>query len=148
MLGSWKEIAGYLGKGVRTVQRWEREFGLPVRRPNGGQRRIVHASPEELNRWLATHWAQRPAVTAPLNDGKPRAVDVHIEAARELRSAHLQIVDELRHSLNELAKSCQSLALHMTDSEERLRPVFPNLDHQRGNSPRPVGDTPMPLGKR
>ena len=23
---SWKEIACYLGKGIRTVQRWERDF--------------------------------------------------------------------------------------------------------------------------
>ena len=30
VLNGWKEIANYLGKGVRTVQRYEREFGLPV----------------------------------------------------------------------------------------------------------------------
>jgi hypothetical protein len=30
---SWKEIAKYLGKGVRTAQRWEHEAGLPIRRP-------------------------------------------------------------------------------------------------------------------
>ena len=31
-LDSWKEIAGYLKRDVRTVQRWERDFGLPVQR--------------------------------------------------------------------------------------------------------------------
>ena len=31
-LDSWKEIATYLGRGVRTAQRWEREEGLPVHR--------------------------------------------------------------------------------------------------------------------
>ena len=31
-LDSWKEIAAYLKRGVRTVQRWERVAGLPVRR--------------------------------------------------------------------------------------------------------------------
>ena len=31
-LDSWKEIAAYLGRGIRTVQRWEREEGLPVHR--------------------------------------------------------------------------------------------------------------------
>ena len=35
VLSSWKDIAKYMGKGVRTVQRWERHLGLPVRRPNG-----------------------------------------------------------------------------------------------------------------
>jgi hypothetical protein len=31
-LNGWKEIAAYLGRSVRTVQRWEKDFGLPVRR--------------------------------------------------------------------------------------------------------------------
>jgi hypothetical protein len=125
-LGSWKEIAGYLGKGVRTVQRWEREFGLPVRRPNGGQRRIVHASPEELDQWLATHWAQRPGKSNGdvLLNGAKATID--IEASRELRSAHRELVGQVRHRLFELAQSCQTLARHMTHSESlRGHPAFP-----------------------
>src|SRR3989442_4777544 len=31
-LDSWGEIASYLGREVRTVQRWERTEGLPVHR--------------------------------------------------------------------------------------------------------------------
>ncbi len=31
-LDSWKEIAAYLRRGARTLQRWEREEGLPVHR--------------------------------------------------------------------------------------------------------------------
>ncbi len=35
-LDSWKEIAAYLKRGARTVQRWERDEGLPVHRlPHG-----------------------------------------------------------------------------------------------------------------
>ncbi len=52
VLSSWKEIASYLGKGVRTVQRWERELGLPVRRPKPNEKQIVLAFPEELDAWL------------------------------------------------------------------------------------------------
>jgi hypothetical protein len=51
VLTSWKEIGQYLGKGVRTVQRWERESGLPVRRPTDPCRRAVLAIPEELDAW-------------------------------------------------------------------------------------------------
>ena len=29
-LNSWKEIAGYLGRTVRTLQRWERDAGLRI----------------------------------------------------------------------------------------------------------------------
>lgn len=51
ILSSWKEISQYLGKGVRTVQRWEREAGLPVRRREHSARVGVLAIPEELDDW-------------------------------------------------------------------------------------------------
>lgn len=52
VLTSWKEIAQYLGKGVRTAQRWEAAYGLPVRRAHGGDHRSVFAIPAELDVWL------------------------------------------------------------------------------------------------
>ena len=52
LVNSWKEIALYLGRGVRTVQRWEHELGLPVRRPHGKSRSAVIALKPELDRWL------------------------------------------------------------------------------------------------
>ena len=51
-LTSWKEIAEYLGKAVRTVQRWERTLGLPVRRPKPTLRGVVIAIPDELDAWV------------------------------------------------------------------------------------------------
>ena len=51
LLTSWKEIAMHLGKGVRTVQRWEHEMGLPVRRPPSRRKGIVLAYSEELEAW-------------------------------------------------------------------------------------------------
>jgi hypothetical protein len=36
-LESWGEIASYLRRDVRTVQRWERYHGLPVRRLQVGK---------------------------------------------------------------------------------------------------------------
>jgi hypothetical protein len=52
VLTSWKEIARYLGKGVRTVQRWERELGFPVRRTNPGEKSVVLAIPREIDTWV------------------------------------------------------------------------------------------------
>jgi hypothetical protein len=51
LLSSWKEIPTYLHKGVRTAQRWEREAGLPVRRPIKN-RHIIVAVSEELDDWV------------------------------------------------------------------------------------------------
>jgi Tol biopolymer transport system component len=50
-LDSWKEIASYLGRGIRTVQRWEREEGLPVHRLDHAKRGSVYASRRELTAW-------------------------------------------------------------------------------------------------
>ncbi len=47
LLNSWKEIAAYMGRGVRTVQRWERDLALPVRRL-GKERTIVAPRSEKL----------------------------------------------------------------------------------------------------
>lgn len=52
-LDSWKDIAAYLGRNVRTVIRWEKEKALPVRRVPGGQRQAVFAYKYELDAWLA-----------------------------------------------------------------------------------------------
>lgn len=52
-LRSWKGVAAYLGKTVRTVQRWEREEGLPVIRHLHEKRGTVYASTEDIDAWLA-----------------------------------------------------------------------------------------------
>jgi len=51
-LDGWKAIAVYLRCDVATVQRWERERGLPVRRVPGGSVRSVFALRGEIDRWL------------------------------------------------------------------------------------------------
>jgi len=52
----WKEIARYLGKGVRTVQRWEYERGLPVRRPRTRPKNAIFADSAELDAWMHSHF--------------------------------------------------------------------------------------------
>ena len=52
-LDSWKEIARYLGRDVRTVQRWEQQEGLPVHRHFHRKRGSVYAITAEIDRWRA-----------------------------------------------------------------------------------------------
>ena len=52
ILNSWKEIASYLGRGVRTVQRWEANLGLPIHRPSGRDHSAVLAFSNEMDQWL------------------------------------------------------------------------------------------------
>ena len=51
-LDSWKEIAAHLKRDVRTVQRWEKTAGLPVRRLQNAGLRAVFAYTAELDEWL------------------------------------------------------------------------------------------------
>jgi hypothetical protein len=50
-LNGWKEIATYLGKSVSSVQRWERQLKLPVRRIKTTDGQIVGASRREFDAW-------------------------------------------------------------------------------------------------
>lgn len=51
-LSGWKEIAAYVGKGVRQAQRWEK-LGMPIHRVQGLDG-VVYALRSEIDRWRAT----------------------------------------------------------------------------------------------
>ena len=66
-LESWKEIAAYLGRQVKTVQRWEKEEGLPVHRHTHRSRSSVYAYASEIDRWRAARKVViEPPPSAPL----------------------------------------------------------------------------------
>jgi len=50
-LDSWKEIAAHLKRTVRTVQRWERNEGLPVHRHLHARASSVYARKSEIDAW-------------------------------------------------------------------------------------------------
>ena len=51
-LDSWKEIAAYLNRDLRTLQRWEKTANLPIRRLNKPGMRAVFAYTADLDDWL------------------------------------------------------------------------------------------------
>ncbi len=58
LLTSWKEIAAFFERDVRTVQRWEKEEGLPVHRHLHHRQSSVFAYSDELEQW----WSQDAVV--------------------------------------------------------------------------------------
>jgi len=50
-LDSWKEIAAYLKRDVRTVRRWERSEGLPACRHMHGRQASIYAYKPEIDAW-------------------------------------------------------------------------------------------------
>ncbi len=96
VLGSWKEIASYLGKGVRTVQRWERCSGLPVHRPSGSRKGVVLAFPPEIDQWAHRQDGSNDAQKTRHTILKNAALSVEL----------LSQTRTLRNSTRELVKSC------------------------------------------
>jgi tetratricopeptide (TPR) repeat protein len=66
-LDSWKAIAVFLGRSLRTVQRWHEINGLPVHH-FGGNKGSVFAYEEEIDHWLM-NLAEEPGTT-PVRFGK------------------------------------------------------------------------------
>jgi len=125
-LSGWKEIANYLGKGVRTVQRYEREMGLPVRRPAGKPRGSVLATRAEIDAWVSaspyrevfqlTRAAARPDVSCA------HKVAAGIEQMTRLREQMLDLRNDLRRSLELLRTSLQQLQLGVASSSSYSLP--------------------------
>lgn len=62
-LESWKEIAVYLKRGVRTARRWEQDEGLPVHRQAHRSQGTVYAYPAELDAWRESRRVDRTDAT-------------------------------------------------------------------------------------
>jgi TolB-like protein/Tfp pilus assembly protein PilF len=86
-LESWGEIAAYLRREIRTVQRWERYQGLPVRRLQIGKLGSVYAYRSELDKWYRERQPHAEAETeATGNDSAGEPVEA---AEPELVPAHV-----------------------------------------------------------
>ena len=111
----WKEIAAYLRKGVRTVQRYERELHLPVRRPAGKSVGSVIAIKVELDGWAAV---------APYRQVFPLSQDSSSEAAIARRATVGEFrrrVAELHRLRQEIEKLQTTLLKSMESLQETLR---------------------------
>jgi TolB-like protein len=64
-LDSWKEIASYLGRSVRTVRRWEAE-GLPVHRHMHQSLGSVYGYKSEIDAWRRSAARSRPGADVSL----------------------------------------------------------------------------------
>ncbi len=112
VLNSWKEIADYLGRGVRTAQRWESDLGMPVRRPRAKSRSAVLAMSDELDRWLRSapiaEDASRPANGKQALLLSPESVQQHHrlrQDCHELLAANRKALAGLIAAVQQLTRS-------------------------------------------
>jgi hypothetical protein len=127
VLNSWKEIASYLDRGVRTVQRWEQELNLPVHRIGQGKRSPVYANVSELRFWLSTSETARresgnhvvPANKGPIplvrQDAKP------IEKARRLLSAATDLARKIAETSVRQRRQAEDLQARILQMRAKIK---------------------------
>lgn len=95
MLNGWKEIANYLGRGVRTVQRYERECQLPVRRVHGPKRShgSVLALTKDLDDWTRLRSLDSDLIEDHLRKGL--LIEKHQKAISTLERSLLTLNERL-----------------------------------------------------
>jgi len=111
-LSGWKEIANYLGKGVRTVQRYERHMGLPIRRPAGKSNGSVVATRGELDAWVqASPILGVYSLTNPLPESEysTRAIRNGLLEMNRLHDQTLALRAEMQKSVESLWNSVHGL---------------------------------------
>jgi TolB-like protein/Tfp pilus assembly protein PilF len=78
-LDSWKEIASYLRRDVRTVQRWEKKEGLPVYRHLHDKLGSIYAYRNELTEWFNTRQQSgAPAATGNSQEGSAEKIKLAV----------------------------------------------------------------------
>lgn len=113
-LNSWKEIASYLGRGVRTVQRWESELQLPVHRMGSSDRSPVFAFRAELDGWLRKQAGSQPQAPDGCSDpGKSEGLDSRstvLHRSAQLTSKTLQLIEKQQAHTRLIAEQIQKMA--------------------------------------
>jgi predicted HicB family RNase H-like nuclease len=127
VLNSWKEIATFLNRGVRTVQRWEKKNQLPVHRVGVGDKAPVFAFPVELQSWLRRigsieieHYSE-PCAKAVATDKQ------ELERQRNLRRDLHQLLHEHRKKIAALQRTVEEMnkrALHHVPPARNLTSNF------------------------
>jgi hypothetical protein len=132
ILSGWKDIANYLGKGVRTVQRYERELGLPVRRPSGKMKGSVIATQAELSSWVAT-------CRSPERPHLPSAQSV-LSACDALR-ARIAEMQQLGQQMNKLRDEITTSRATLRETIHRMHGEMSReaAERKRGIGLRPPG---------
>lgn len=105
-LDSWKEIAQHLGTSVRTVQRWEKTEGLPIRRHQHDSGASIFASRADIDAWRDGRAPRtrsgRPAPLPPLRKAPIQSEDRWQSELEEIRALLPDFLARSRARANEV----------------------------------------------
>jgi hypothetical protein len=109
-LDGWVEIASFLGRGVRTARRWEKDAALPVRRLFKQRRSRVHAYPKELALWVKKR-EEVPSLPVYLTSESQPDGDPNVSAHRDVLAGWKEIGGFLGRSVRTVQRREKAIGL-------------------------------------
>lgn len=133
VLNSWKEISTFLGRGVRTVQRWERLHKLPVYRVGQGQRSPVFAYTSELSLWL--HNISRKQMSA--NQASTNQYRLHLatDSAQRTEVQHVARPHITLELIGHSSRLTQNLLALTAQHQRRAQALMQTVDRLSSRLP-------------
>jgi len=130
-LEGWKQIAAYLKRDVRTIQRWEKAEQFPVRRQMHRKLGSVLAFKGELNRWVeqrcSLHLKNSPPTSLPVYELYLRGRQLfhqfrrrNFERAREMFARAIELDRKFAAAHAGFADCCSYLYLYWEATRENL----------------------------
>ncbi len=138
VLNGWKEIAEYVGRGIRTVQRWERELGLPVKRPRNHLRSPVVAIPSEIDEWLRRRISRSAAITTKQEHGSLLAKGKELNAKSKVLYDNLGKVDAALHQTMKVTRVVQRGRASLPSNHVHCSADASKLQPRKTTAPKPV----------
>src|SRR5579863_7327821 len=132
-LDSWKEIASYLRREVRTVQLWEKREGLPVHRHFHKRLGSVYALRSEIEIWKRQ--VSRMGVEQEAKPTSPSKIANRI-TIYVLPLTNVTVKSERRRICETIAT--KTIAALQTSNPEQLRIVSPKFPIHDGQSELPA----------
>jgi adenylate cyclase len=130
-LEGWKQIAAYLKRDVRTIQRWERAEQFPVRRQMHRKLASVLAFKDELDRWVEQRCSlqnkESPATTLRVYELYLKGRQLfhqfrrrNFERAREMFARAIELDPKFAAAHAGFADCCSYLYLYWEATRENL----------------------------
>lgn len=134
ILSGWKDIANHLGKGVRTVQRYEIHLGLPIRRPAGRARGSVVATRAELDAWINASPLRESCALRKAPTETVAALDAFkalLDEQHRLREEMKRVRAEMQDVMELLRKNLRVTQAHHIDRPLERAGLVTSLERNR-----------------
>jgi hypothetical protein len=118
-LNGWKEIGSYLGRTVRTAQRWEAQLEMPIHRPATRKRTAVIAFSRELDAWVARNRSRLVSYDIGESIDSPADIAALSEKLIRLQVEATQVTLEIRRARGETPQLLRTDSVNLANVGQR-----------------------------